>query len=266
MKNVFNILFVIAIIIFSVTQTYAQRGPVYKPEQILRKRSVHNKEYDNVYNYINYYLRLSENFTAYDTANKVITKGEFLKTIAGGGYLPLWLKSDDSLLYYKLYKFSPDIDANSRLVFKQLGQEYYELYKREGERFPDFNYVDLKGNNYSSENTKGKILVFDCWFVACSPCVAGIPALNKMAQEYKNRKDILFISLDNDQKWNVENFLKKTRFDFAVVPLPESYFSSDLKVTSFPTTFLVNKAGIIIKVVDKPKELAIALKKEAAQQ
>ena len=257
MKKLLFIVFISALQCFSSLYAQNTKKAVYSPEVIL-------KNLNNAENYP-YHLMLSADFIAYDTAEKIITKREFLKTISSGGYLPLWLNSGDSLLHYKLYKLKPGTDSRIFKIYKELGDNYYAQYKREGENFPEFNYVDLNGNIYNSTNTKGKILVFDCWFVACSSCVAGMPQLNKILQQYKNRKDILFIGLDNDLKFNAVHFLKTTRFDFAIVPLPDDYFSNTLKVSSFPTSFIVNKDGMISKVVNSPKELAAALKREAAK-
>jgi len=250
--------FFFCLLIFSSCRRPFQKKTVFEPELIL-------KSIDNRDNYINYYLKLSNNFIAYDTAYNLVTKGEFLKALSSGKYLPVWLKSTDSLLYYKLYKLGPHVDRRFTLGFKQIGEICYENYKREGEKFPQFNYIDLNGHVYNNKIVKGKILVIDCWFVACGSCVAGMPQLNKIAHQYKNRDDILFISLDNDQKFNAVHFLKTTRFDFAVIPLPDDYFTNILKVNTYPSTFIINKRGFISKIVTNPEELLTALKKEIAK-
>jgi thiol-disulfide isomerase/thioredoxin len=246
------------VLCFSFAKGQSLKTPLFEPKDIIRN-------YKNAYNYRDYYLKLSRDFISYDTAGSIISKEVFLKTLADGGYLPLVLKSDDSLAYYQLYKLRNAVDSNYFKLFKRLGEEYYHRYKREGEIFPKFNYIDLNGNVYTNENTKGKIIVFNCWFVACSSCVFEMPRLNKLVQQYKNRNDIIFIGLDNDLKFNVINFLKTKTFNFAIVPLSEDYFSSYLKINEFPTSIIVNKKGVITKVVTNADDLDVALRKEVSE-
>jgi len=243
---------------FSFAKGQNTKTPLYKANVIIRNEK-------NAANYAFFYIKLSRDFISYDTACNIISQGDFLKTLAGGGYLPLKLKSDDSLDYYQLYKLNTGIDSVYFKLFKRVGEEYYDKYKREGEVFPQFNYVDLNGNIYTNENTKGKIIVFNCWFVACSNCRYEMPRLNKLVQQYKNRNDIIFIGLDNDLKFNAVNFLKTNSFNFSIVPLPEDYFSSYLKINEYPTTMIVNKKGIITKVVNDADDLERELRKEATE-
>jgi len=154
MKNMPYAIFIYLLICYSCRSPH-QKKPVFEPELIL-------KSVDNRDNYVNYYLKLSNDFIAYDTAYNLITKEKFLKALSSGKYLPLWLKSNDSLLYYKLYKLGPNVDPHFTLSFKQIGETCYENYKREGEKFPQFNYIDLNGHIYNIKTVKGKILVVDC--------------------------------------------------------------------------------------------------------
>jgi len=97
-------------------------------------------------------------------------------------------------------------------MLKQIGFTAYGCYQMEGKQFPKFHYVDLNGNTYTSENTKGKILVLKAWFISCKACVAEMPMLNKLTEEYKNRKDIVFVSIAWDSKKALEAFEKRVGF------------------------------------------------------
>ena len=41
----------------------------------------------------------------------------------------------------------------------------------EGQAFPSFNMLDLKGKRYDNQNTRGKILVLKTWFIRYHACV-----------------------------------------------------------------------------------------------
>ena len=40
-----------------------------------------------------------------------------------------------------------------------------------GKKVPEFKFTDLNGNEISTENTKGKVVVLNFWFTGCKPCI-----------------------------------------------------------------------------------------------
>lgn len=128
-----------------------------------------------------------------------------------------------------------------------------------------FNFVDLEGKIYSTNTTKGKIFVLKCWYIGCTACVKEMPALNKLENQYKHRKDLVFVSLAFDKKDALTAFLKKRTFIYPVVPDQEDFITNALKIHMYPTHFIFNKQGFIAKVVNDEKDLATALKKEASK-
>jgi thiol-disulfide isomerase/thioredoxin len=45
---------------------------------------------------------------------------------------------------------------------------------------------------------KGKIVVIKCWYIHCAACIKEFPEVNNLVRKYKDRKDIIFISLAED--------------------------------------------------------------------
>lgn len=172
--------------------------------------------------------------------------------------MPIADTMNDSI-FYKLYKV-PDTNANM-IYIKSLAEREYNNYQLEGEKLPDFHFVDMKGNVYDSNNTKGKIVILKFWFIGCVPCVEEMPALNEFVKQYQGRKDILFISLAFDKKKDLEKFLSKTPFDYAVIPDKKKYISEELKISSFPTQMIINKDGIVTNVVTDYKDMETELKR-----
>jgi peroxiredoxin len=212
-----------------------------------------------------YYVKPLEDYTAYDTSGHEISREQFLTMFASGDYLPLRLRTADSSHRYRMYALPPSTDPGTRSTLGNLGKRLLHNYKQEGKPLPPFTFVDLNGNQYTPENTKGRIVVLKCWFINCSPCVAEMPQLNRMMEQYKDRKDILFISLATDPANKLQDFLQKTEFNYAVIPGMRSYMSEGLEVKGYPTHFLVNRQGQIAKVTGKADELEIALRKEAGK-
>lgn len=88
-----------------------------------------------------------------------------------------------------------------------------------------------------------------------------MPSLNTMVDQYKNNKDIVFLSLAFDNAVKLRKFLKEHSFKYAVVPNTEKY-AQDFGIKSYPTHIILNKKGLISKVLSNAEELAISLKKE----
>lgn len=259
MKRTFALLFLFLVFLAFSCQPEGKYGePVLHPQAITK----------NLMNFLVYrqkYLRLTEDFTAIDSAENVLDRETFLKQLSTGRYFPLRLRTKDSMAYYRLYSI-PDTAADIRLTVSQWGEHLYSLYRMEGKALPVFSFSGVDGRIYNKENTAGKILVLKCWFLHCVPCVKEIPALNRLVKEYNNRKDVVFVSLVPDKKEAVDSFLKKTPFTYAVVPDKREYERDSLGITVFPTHILINKQGRIVKVMNEEKELAVALKNEAAKQ
>lgn len=210
------------------------------------------------------YLKTTEDFKAYNQAGKAISKNEFFKMFATGDYLPMRLDAKSGN-YYQLDKLGPKFNADQRSGLAQYGQIAYDHFKMEGKKFPGLNYKDVNGKVYDSQNTKGKIVVIKCWFLHCQACNEEIPQLNKMVDHYKNRKDIVFISLAFDPEAKLKAYLKTHEFKYALAHMPESYIEKQLGTNEYPTHYIVNKQGLIAKVVGGADELEVALKTEAAK-
>ena len=59
--------------------------------------------------------------------------------------------------------------------------------------------------------------MINLWFTSCYPCIAELPALNRLAKEYKD-KDVVFIGLSLDSKKMLDrDFFPNYKFDFKIV-------------------------------------------------
>ena len=68
---------------------------------------------------------------------------------------------------------------------------------QEGEPAIDFTYTDKDGNEFSLASFKGNLIYVDVWATWCGPCVAEIPSLQKLEEEY-HEKNITFLSVSVD--------------------------------------------------------------------
>lgn len=260
MKNPFVSLTAIITLLFILSAKAQTPGkPIVPPDTVL-------KNMPNLLNYYSTCLRFDGNFIAYNEAGHVIDKGGFLKTLTTGNYLPVQVASKNKDWEYRLLKLHTTVNEDMRGLLKQIGLTEYGRYQMVGKSFPKFHYVDLNGNTYTPEKTKGKIVVLKAWFISCVPCVAEMPELNKLVEKYKGRKDIVFVSLACDSKKALQDFTKRTPFKYAVVPVKQNYIINTLHATGFPAHWIINKQGIVVSMTyDKDGMIAI-LNKEVLKK
>ena len=218
------------------------------------------KDFITWWNYQSNSIRLAGNFNPLDENSEVISKEEFLQKLISGKFIPIHLKSDDKKSYYKLYKISPEAPISINQTIKTNAITELKFYKMEGAEFPGFNWTDLQGKNYTKKNTKGNILVIKCWFINCYACIKEFPDLNQLVNNYKERNDIEFISLALDGEDDLKEFLKKNDFNYQVVPDQGDFLKNDLKIRYYPTHFIIDKQGKVLKVVTNFEDLNEAMK------
>lgn len=116
-----------------------------------------------------------------------------------------------------------------------------------GTQLPAFEAKTIGGQLINEQYFKDKLTIINFWFVGCTPCVAEIPGLDKLAATYgKEKINYLAIARDSE-KW-VKPFLAKHpwRFDHLIdsKKLIEETFMAQW---GYPLTMVVDPNGIIIE-------------------
>lgn len=253
MKKIFYALSLVVIFTSCTSQTKLG-NPEVNPSEIQRK-------FMDWWTYQYNEIMLSRDFVALDSNSKEITKETFLKVLSEGNYIPIRLESDKDVFYYKLFKIEPTSDTSIKASISEVAFNEIQNYKKEGEPFPEFSFKDLNDNLITNENLKGKIVVVKCWYIHCAACVKEFPEVNQLVEEYKNRKDIVFISLAEDSPEQLKPFLVRKPLSYSVVPNMKTYMNLTLQLNAFPTHFIINKEGLIVKVLSDSKSLEVALAK-----
>jgi len=109
---------------------------------------------------------------------------------------------------------------------------------------PSFVVEDLSGKRIKLEDYKGKVVVLNFWATWCGPCRREIPNLNNLVEKYKDRKDIVFIAITNDQEVRVTNFLANNPFNY-LIAFDRSDAYEKYNVKAIPTHVIIDKNGYI---------------------
>jgi thiol-disulfide isomerase/thioredoxin len=87
---------------------------------------------------------------------------------------------------------------------------------------------------------KGKVVVVEFWATWCSPCVAGIPHLNKLHEEHGD-KGLVILSFTDQSKQGIEKFVKEKPMKYVVGAGSE--LAADYGVIGIPHAFVIGRDG-----------------------
>jgi thiol-disulfide isomerase/thioredoxin len=112
-----------------------------------------------------------------------------------------------------------------------------------------FTLGALSGGKLDLKTMRGKVLIFDFWATWCVPCRAQHPLYEEVKQRFRERDDVVFLSVDTDEdRGLVPSFLEEQHwsgnvfFDDGLVRL--------LAINSIPSTMIADKQGRLVSRMD----------------
>ncbi len=76
---------------------------------------------------------------------------------------------------------------------------------------PPFKYVNTFGDSVALSDFKGKYVVLDIWATWCAPCIAEVPFLDELKNNFRN-DNVVFVSISMDEERETwKKFILKKR-------------------------------------------------------
>ncbi len=109
----------------------------------------------------------------------------------------------------------------------------------------------LSGERIAMADLAGKVVVLDFWATWCGPCVAEMPEMKRIYEEYKDQ-GVEFIGVSLDQPESKGGLTKLKSFvQTNEIPWPQYYqgngweseFSTSWGITSIPALFVIDQKG-----------------------
>ena len=127
---------------------------------------------------------------------------------------------------------------------------------QEGFLAPGFSLQDLNGKQVNLADYKGKVILLNFWATWCPPCRKEIPSLKGLFQLRKDKDfEIFAVSVDKASISKVASFVADNQMIFPVLVDPQGEVGNGKYwVRAIPTSYLVDKKGVIRWKVTGPKE------------
>ena len=157
---------------------------------------------------------------------------DFLKkhysNILFGFAIVLLLHPTSKAYILRLISFSPSIESKENRV--QISTYHWNLH-------------GLNTEDYDFNQAKGKVVLVNFWATSCMPCVAEMPSIEDLYQDYGDK--VAFILVTRESKDKIAPFMAARGF---TLPIYNSASTAPVEfdTNTIPRTFLLNKKGEIV--------------------
>lgn len=111
----------------------------------------------------------------------------------------------------------------------------------------DFSLSDMSGAMVSLSSFRGKVVLLNFWATWCPPCKSEMSSFNELYRRLKSEGlEVVAVSSDRSRK-DIQKFLSKKKLSFTILHDEDAEITKRYMVFSLPTTFLIDRQGIIVE-------------------
>lgn len=122
---------------------------------------------------------------------------------------------------------------------------------RQGFLAPDFSLQTPEGQTIKLSDMRGQAVLVNLWATWCPPCRAEMPAIQKLYDDYKE-KGLVVLAVNmtyQDNPSAVLPFTQEYNLTFPILLEKSGDMANDYELRSLPSSFFINRDGIIQEVV-----------------
>jgi thiol-disulfide isomerase/thioredoxin len=112
---------------------------------------------------------------------------------------------------------------------------------------PEFKLNSLEGKPLSLADAHGKVILLNFWATWCGPCRAEIPDLIELQTKYKDRLQIIGLTVDDEDAGAVENVVKQTGINYPVAMASAEVRLKYGGIAALPTSFMLDSEARVMQ-------------------
>jgi thiol-disulfide isomerase/thioredoxin len=118
----------------------------------------------------------------------------------------------------------------------------------------EITLIDLNGRPVNLSDFRGKIVFLNFWTTWCFDCRIEMPDMEKLHQKFKN-KDFAMVTVNLQEPVSqVKKFIKDFKLTYTALLDSDGEVGAHFRITAIPTTFILDKQGILIGKVMGPRK------------
>ena len=110
---------------------------------------------------------------------------------------------------------------------------------------PDFALQDLEGQTVTLSDLRGSPVMLNFWATWCGPCRHEMPFIQQIYEEWLDKGLVLLTINLRETPAKVEEFMQSNGLSFPALLDRDGSVSLEYNVSGIPTTFFIDKDGII---------------------
>ncbi len=113
--------------------------------------------------------------------------------------------------------------------------------------FPEFSYTLLDGTTYNQDDLRGGVVVLDFWATWCGPCIASMPHMAELAEQYPN-VTMVGVSLD-DTREMLDAWMSGNSTPWPVAHNGSGYqdpMVQTFQIRGIPSVFILSPTGEVL--------------------
>ncbi len=118
-----------------------------------------------------------------------------------------------------------------------------------GRTAPDWALRNGDGDTVSLRSLRGRVVLLDFWYSTCGPCVMAFPSLQRIHERFADRGvTVLGVNCKEPDENNPAGFLKRRNVTYSTL-LHGDDVATAYRVGGFPTLFIIDRSGVIARVI-----------------
>lgn len=115
------------------------------------------------------------------------------------------------------------------------------------EPVPSFTVETLDGRTISTASLSDKVVLVNFWATWCPPCIAEIPDLIELQNQYEGQLQIIGLSVEEGSADEVKRFVQEKKINYPVAIASGELLRNFGGVFGLPTTFLLDTDGGVVQ-------------------
>ncbi len=156
--------------------------------------------------------------------------------------------SIDTDLPAETFQFTPPEGAKRVSAQDLQNAMQYPAHALKGQPAPTFVLSLLDGGRLDLASLKGNIVILDFWATWCGPCRQGLPILDEIARQYKDKGVRIYAINCNESPAEVRQFVTSTQLKLPVALDPGKTVGNRYSANAIPETIIIDRNGIVRSV------------------